>query len=481
MILTTILLTAICSIPDHPNEIEFAQYLFSPPSPTEYRHELSNGIPVYLAQDTELPLVDISLIFRGGPYLESSDKVGLVSMMRKLVRNGGTTSLSAEELDEQFEFLAAGVTVGGSGETTSASLNSLSSNFDESLSLFLDMVKNPGFQQSRIDLSKDTVIEGLKQRNDHPSTILKRESSNVLYGDSYKGRSTTDQMVESFTRNDFLSMHRRIMNPSNLIIAVSGDFETESMLSLLEKAFGDWEFGEVVTTPPDVVSEFTPGIYYVDQDVSQGGVRLGLRSLRLGDPDVEAATIMNYILGGGGFSSRITQTVRSDEGLAYSAGSYFSPGVYMDGVWGAGYESKNKTVALAAALIFNEVDTIKNELVSKEDIELAKSALVEQFPSIFQSKAQTIGVFVNDELIGRRPDYWSTYTQKINSITPEDVKRVANRILNENEMALVIVGDWKSISEGTERANVEQIQQIIDGPVVELPIRNPLTLEPLTE
>jgi len=286
-------------------------------------------------------------------------------------------------------------------------------------------------------------------------------------------------MVESVTRDDLMAMHSRIVNPSNLVIAVSGYFNKEEMLQTLEDQLGEWSFGEKSAAPPSIDSVDVAGIYYVDQDVSQGGVRIVLRSLRRDDEDLVAAMIMNYILGGGGFSSRITQTVRSDEGLAYSAGSFLAPGVYMDGVWGAGYESKSTTVALAASLVFDEIKKIKEKLVSEDDLALAKGALVEQFPSTFQSKSQTIGVFVDDEMTERDPDFWSVYKDRVEEVTREDVMRVANKLLDTNKMAMIIVGDWVTISDGNDRSSMIDVSNVMGGEVSELPLRDPLTLEPI--
>jgi zinc protease len=232
-----------------------------------------------------------------------------------------------------------------------------------------------------------------------------------------------------------------------------------------------------------VISSFTTGVYYVDKDVPQGGVRISIRSFRRDDSDADAAVVMNYILGGGGFSSRITQKVRSDEGLAYSAGSQFSAGVWSDGVWSAGFESKNSTVALAAKLVFDEVNRIKTELVSEEDLSLAKSAIIEQFPSNFQSKAGTLSVFVSDDLSKRDPQYWSNFRNKIGAITAEDVMDVANRVLKPEKMAVVIVGNWDEINKGDAggRATIGDIKDIVGGDIVELPLRDPLTLKVVNE
>jgi predicted Zn-dependent peptidase len=151
----------------------------------------------------------------------------------------------------------------------------------------------------------------------------------------------------------------------------------------------------------------------------------------------------------------------------------------MDGLWGAGYESKSKTVALAADLVLNEITKIKTTLVSEEDLNLAKSALIEQFPSIFQSKSQTVGVFVSDAITGRDPNYWSSYKDRINAVQAKDVRRVANDLLKINEMAMIVVGDWEVISEGNDRATMNSILEIIGGSIVELPLRDPLTLRPI--
>jgi zinc protease len=323
----------------------------------------------------------------------------------------------------------------------------------------------------------------MKQRNDFPSGILKRENSTVLFGDSYIGRNITRDSIASISVEDLRDSHQTIINPSNMIIAISGDFNKDKMLTFLSNALEGWDSGGESANPPSIDSNYAPGIYYVDQDVPQGGVRISTRTFRLGDPDDEAAEVMNYILGGGGFSSRITQKVRSDEGLAYSVGSRFSSGVWGDGVWAAGYESKCPTVALAAKLIFDEIERIKTEPVSDSDLALAKSAIIEQFPSSFQSKAGTLAVFVSDELSNRDSGYWETYRDKIRAVTKEDVMRVANRILIPNEMAVVVVGDWEIIKEGDAdgRATMADIQKTVGGSIVELPLRDPLTLDVVSE
>ena len=478
MLFTTLLLTLCAAAPNNPKDIVFPAYVFTPPVAEDFRATILGVVPVFIVEDRELPLINVVATFRGGEYLEENSQAGLTGMMASLLRGGGTVSMTAEDLDERFAYLAANVSVRGNGTTVTATLNSLSSNFEESFDLFLEMLQRPGFQESRVVLQKDALVETMKQRNDFPSGILRRENRSLLFGDSYSGRSITKDSIASINERDLRTSHSNIVNPSNLILAMSGDFDREKMLSFLSQKLKGWESANTSNNPPDIISDYEPGVYYVDQDVPQGGVRISLRTFKRDDPDAEAAIVMNYILGGGGFSSRITQKVRSDEGLAYSAGSRFSASAWSDGVWAAGFESKNPTVALAAKLIFDEIDRIKTEFVSVDDLALAKSAIIERFPSSFQSKAGTLRVFVSDELTNRDPLYWETYREKIGSITVEDVRRVANRLLNPREMAVVIVGNWDEIKGGDAdgRATMEDIQNIVGGVLVALPLRDPLTL-----
>lgn len=482
--LLAITLTAalVADIPAHPDALVYPEYAFSPPTAVDYRAELANGVPVYITEDRELPLVTVSLIFRGGAYLDPDDKVGLSGMMASQLRAGGTGSMTAEELDEELDFLAASAGASSGGTTSSASLNSLSTNLEESLPLFVEMVRDPRFQTSRLQIAKDAALEGMKQRNDHPRSILSRETDLVLYGDSWLSWQATADMVAGISEADLHGAHRRIFDPANLIIVASGDFDRAQMLETLEQAFGDWVAGERVPDPPVVTSDYDPGIYYVDQEGPQGGVRLGMRSLRRDDPDYIAAAVMNNILGGGGFASRLMKRVRSDEGLAYGVGSRLSPGIWDEGSWGAGFDSKNSTVALAIAIILEEIKRIRTEPVSDEELTVARDSFIETFPQTFASKHGMLELFASDEITGRDPTWWDTYRDRVAAVNAEDVQRVAQRLLHAEDLAIVIVGDWGEIALGDDdgRSSMEAVQGTLGGVSVELPLRDPLTLQPLS-
>ncbi len=477
---------ANADVPAHPDDIAFPEIVFEPPSAQDYRTELQ-GIPVYLAPSSELPLVTISLTFRGGGYLEDPAQIGLASMTGQLMRTGGTASLSPEELDEELAFLAANVSSGVGGSTAACTLNTLTSNLDASFELFMQMVREPGFDEERFEVLRDQTVEAMRQRNDDGLQIALREWDFLLFGeDTPEARRPTQRTIDSITTDDMRAFHKRIFHPGNMIVAVSGDFEPREMLTRLSNAFAGWERGDAVPKPTTNNHAFNPGIYYIEKEQTQGQVLIGQRGITRDDPDAIPVQVMNDILGGSGFTSRITNRVRTDEGLAYTAGSVFRNRVDAPGDFISYFFSNTTTVALAGRTVLEEIDRIRDEAVQTDELETVKSNIIETFPRRFESSASVLSTFVNDEWTGRDPNHWPTYRQRVSDISPEDVQRVAREYLQPDEMAMLIVGPWDDISAGNtasedDPGRVVTMEDLWDGTATEIPERDPLTLEPLTD
>ncbi len=467
------------AIPPHPDKIKFSALKFDAPSAKDFRHTLASGVVVYMAPSAEFPLVNVSLTFRGGSYLEPKDKVGLASATGAMMRRGGSAKLSAHELDEEFDFLAAQAGTFCGGTTSGATLNCLKSNFEQSFGLFMDVVRNPRFEKERLDVYKAEVIEGLKQRNDDADPILSREWATLMYGaDHFESAEPTKKSIESITVDDMKAMHGRIFHPTagHLYVAVTGDFDVKDMLGKLEAAFAGWATGEVASDPPAPTATLTPGVYHVEKDIPQGKVNIGLRGITRDDPDYFALLIANNILGGGGFTSRITNRVRSDEGLAYHAASMVQPNVYYPGEFVAVYQSKNATVALAAKIVMEEINRIRTEPVKAEELDIAKNSYIETFPRTFESKPGMLGVFVNDEMTNRPKDYWKNYRDKVKAVTAADVTRVAKKYFDPEKMAIFVVGKWDEIEKG-DLGGRAKMAEFFGGKVTHVPLKDPLTLE----
>lgn len=468
------------NIPAHPRDLKYTQLNYTPPKRDQYRHTLSNGAVVYLVEDHDLPLVNVSTIVRTGSYLDPAGKEGLATLTGSQMRTGGTTSKTAEEFDEAADFLAANISNFIGGTQGSANLNLLSKDVDQGLALYFDMLKNPRFQEDRIKLAKSQLLQNMERRNDRTDAIEGREWARLMYGaNHFSTKETTKASVEGITREDMIAFHQRYYNPAGFIFAVSGDFNTKEMLAKLEAAMKGWPVNKQAV--PDVPKPTTmpvAGVYVVNKpDVNQGRVSIGHMGGLRDNPDSYAIEIMNDILGGGGFTSRITSRVRSDEGLAYSAGSSYGLGVYYPGVFRAAFQSKNPTTSQAINIIMEEINRLRTSKVTAEELETAKNSAIEFFPRIFATAGQIAGTFAQDEYTKRPADYWTTYRDRIRAVTTDDVQRVAQKYLEPDKLVVLVVGNIDEITKGNpDRPQHSLLKIAKDGQIRRIPLPDPLTL-----
>jgi zinc protease len=468
------------NIPAHPRELKYTPLNYTPPKREQYRHTLSNGAVVYLVEDHDLPLVNVSTIVRTGSYLDPAGKEGLAALTGSQMRTGGTASKTAEEFDEAADFLAASISNSIGATQGNANLNLLSKDVDQGLVLYFDMLRNPRFQEDRIKLAKSQLLQSMERRNDRTDAIEGREWARLMYGaNHFSTKETTKASVESITREDMMAFHQRYYNPAGFIFAVSGDFNTKEMLAKLEAAMKGWPSSKQAV--PEVPKpDFAPvaGVYVVNKpDVNQGRVSIGHTGALRDNPDSYAIEIMNDILGGGGFTSRITSRVRSDEGLAYSAGSSYGLGVYYPGVFRAAFQSKNPTASQAIDIIMEEINRLRTSKVTAEELETAKNSAIEFFPRIFATAAQIAGTFAQDEYTKRPADYWATYRDRIRAVTVEDVQRVAQKYLQPDKLVVLVVGNIDEITKGNpDRPQHSLLKIAKDGQIRRIPLPDPLTM-----
>src|SRR5260370_29894689 len=205
-------------IPPNPEQLTFKPLAYAPPSARDYRVVLKNGMVAYVAEDKALPLVNISITLRTGSHLEPAGKEGLAGFTGSQMRRGGTASLSAEQLDERFDSLAAQASTSIGATSGSASLNCLADNLDESLKLFVEMLRSPRFQADRLALAQEQALQEMKKRNDDSADIESREWNVLLNGEThFTNRFTTEASVKSISREDMVSFHRRFFFPANNI------------------------------------------------------------------------------------------------------------------------------------------------------------------------------------------------------------------------------------------------------------------------
>lgn len=467
-------------IPPHPSQLKFQTLDYTPPKRDQYRHVLSGGAVAYLVEDHDLPLVNVSTIVRVGSYLEPTGKEGLASLTGSQIRSGGTATKTSEQFDEAADFLAATISSSIGGTQGGAGLNCLAKDVDQGLGLFFEMLKTPAFQPDRLALAKSQILQQMERRNDSTDDIEDREWDRLLRGSShFSTRPSTKASIESITRDDMMAFHKKYYHPGALIFAVSGDFKTADMIAKLEASLRNWQVGkEAVPEVPKPDYAPVAGVYVVNKpDVNQGRVTIGHPGTTRDNPDIYALSIMNDILGGGGFTSRIMSRVRSDEGLAYSAGSSFSFGVYYPGDFRASFQSKSATTAQAIDLVLEEINRIRTTPVSAEELQRAKNYAAEIFPRFFATAAQIAGTFAQDEYTRRPADYWDKYRDRIRAVTAADVQRVAQKYLQPDQLVVLVVGNVNDISKGNPDRPQHSLARIAkSGELRRIPLPDPLTM-----
>ena len=414
------------------------------------RHVLDNGLVVYLAEDRQLPLVRLDLAFKGGERYEPDTEWGIASFAGGQMRDGGTEKMKPQALDDRLAFLAASISTSMGDETGSASLDVLTKDFDEGLSLFADVVLRPGFDEERLQLSKQRRVFAIEHRNDNPGQIARREFDKLLYGANHpRGREMTIPQVEAIGRDHLVRAHKRFVRPNQAILVATGDFSSKEMLEKLRTAFGGWEKGE--TLPPlPAAMDFTPkpGIFLVDKKVNQSNILVGHIGINRDNPDRFAVSLMNDVLGGGSFSSRITERVRSDEGLAYSANSSYAVGGREVGTFQASVQTKTETTAKAIALLLDEIKKIREAgSLSKNEFETARESNLFSYVFRFENRAGNVSRLARYELDGRPADTDRVEFEGYSAVTPAAVESAAKTYLRPDALTIFVVGDAEKLGD----------------------------------
>jgi zinc protease len=489
--------TAPAAIPEKPDQLQFPPLRYEPPKASDHRVVLSNGMVAYLVPDRTLPMVTVHVLMRVGPDLDPPGKEGLAQGMVHLLTRSGAAGRTAEQVEERVAYLGAqlesSLGQGGGGffgggvpigpAESRVTLNLLSKDLDEGLALLVDCLRSPAFQADRVQLAKDQALQQMKRRNDESAGIEEREWGFLARGEGHwTNRHTTEASVNAGTAEDLRALHRRYVGPKNFILAVSGDFDRAAMKKRLEQAFAKWPHAAERPGPPPAPSEpMGSGWFMVHKDVNQGRVSIGLRGLDRYDPDFFAARLMNDVLGGGGFSSRLVNRIRSDEGLAYSVRSALEGGTYYPDPFRVTFQSKVRSVAYATQIALAEVTKMRDQPVTAGELELAKNKFVETFPAFFDSPSAVAAALAVEELTGRYqkdPAYFQTYRDKVRAVTAQDIQRVARRLLDPSKMTYLLVGNTQDMLLGDPKHKAS-LTALANGEPRRLPLRDPMTMKPL--
>ncbi len=405
---------------------------------------LSNGLVAYLFRDNELPIVDLSFYARAGSIDDPADKAGLAELATHLLRTGGTDELTPDQVDEALEFMPAQVGLGAGNDSVSGSVSALKARFPEALRIVSRMLRAPRFDETRLEIERARVLESIKRRWDDPGTIADLNFRLQVYGqDSPWARLESAASIGRITRQDLIDFQRNYLRPGNMVVGVAGDFEPKAMKRLLQDLFGSWK-DAVVKRPATAKIEdrVTPGVRLIERPLTQSNIEIGHLGVNRFDPDKFPLKILSFILGEGGFSSRLMKEVRSTRGLAYSVGG----GVGIDsdrGLFDISCTTKAGSTVASIRVIRDIVRQLREEGPTDEEVRQAKEAETNSFVFSVEGTSQYMRTHLYYAYYGYPADYLQTYRDNISRVTREDVLRAARKHMDPGRLVVLVVGNPK--------------------------------------
>lgn len=413
---------------------------FHPQEPR--RVELPNGMVIFLQEDHELPLIDGVIRVRGGSRDEPADKAGLTDIYSEVWRTGGTRSKTGDQLDDLLEMKAARVETGADADSSSMSWSSLREDFDQVLPVVIDLLRNPEFRQEKIDLAKQEMDSVISRRNDEMGQIAQRESVRLAYGlKNPYARIPEYSTVSAITRDDLVNWHRRTMAPNNMILGVTGDFDSAAMERKLREAFGKLPKGQPFPRTQIAFHDPAPGVYFIEKDdVNQSEISMVDLGIERRNPDYYAVQVMNEVFGGG-FSSRLFSSIRTREGLAYSVGGGVGASYDHPGILRIAMGTKSGSTAAAIEALNRQIAELLKDGVREDEVQRAKDAILNSFIFSFDSKEKVLGERMAYEFYGYPPDFLERYRAGVEKVTVADVNRVARKYIHPEKLAVLVIGN----------------------------------------
>ncbi|MEX3313812.1 M16 family metallopeptidase [Sulfitobacter sp. PS-8MA] len=397
------------------------------------------GITAWLVEEHSIPFVALEIRFRGGASLDAPGKRGAVNLMTGLLEEGAG-EMDARAFSRETEALATSFGFDVSDDALSISARFLTENREASIALLRAALMEPRFDADAIERVRGQVIANIRSNQKDPNKIASQTFDKIAFGDHPYGSSLngTLQSVAALTRDDLLEAHRNVLARDRIYVGAVGDITPEELGQLLDDLLGDLP-AEGAPMPPRAEVDIPPGTTLVDFATPQSVALFGQPGIAQDDPDWFAATVLNRVLGGGGFESRLMTEVREKRGLTYGVYSYLAPRDLAETYLGS-VSSANDRIAEAIEVIRAEWAKAAEEGITQEELEAAKTYITGAYPLKFDGNAPIANILVGMQMLDLPIDYIATRNDKVEAVTLEDVKRVASELLEPENLHFVVVG-----------------------------------------
>jgi zinc protease len=415
--------------------------------PEHFETRLPNGLGLVVVEDRHLPLISFRLAFRSGDANDPPALPGLSDMMTHLLTEG-TATRSSREIAEQVERLGATLTVGSGSDFTTVAASSLSLYAEGILELLAEVTLSPSFPQNEIDLARENTKQLLIQQRAQPNFLASERLAQVMFGEHpYARVSPTPESLDALSREDFVKFRESTFIPNNAVMIIVGDVESDSIVARVEQLLGGWQPGEL----PDLNFPAPPkraarAAYLVDRRGSaQSNIVIANHGITRTSRDYFPILLMHTVLGANA-SSRLFMNLREEKGYTYGAYSNLDAR-RLAGTFRATAEVRTPVTGASLHEFFFELNRVRDEPVSDEEIKNAKSYLTGVFPIRIETQDGLTDQLVSIRMYDLPDDYLQTYRDRINEVTAEDIQRVAQKYVRPEEAAIVIVGDAAETSE----------------------------------
>lgn len=421
--------------------------LFPPPNlpaadivPTKFVAQ--NGMTVLVLEQHFLPIVEVHSLIKTGSAQDPPEKAGLANLVASLL-DEGTTTRTSKQIAEQIDFVGGSLEVKASEDFTTASARVLKKDVDLGFTLLADMLQHPAFYKQEFERIRTQILGEMASDNDDPGHVaMKAFNQLVFHGHPYRWPlNGTEETLGKITVADVAAFYAKEYVPGQVILTVVGDVTVDQVAALVQTHFGAWKKSPVPSRnvrKPGALEKKT--VQLIEKDLTQSSIVLGHGGINRTNPDFYAVTVMNFILGAGGFSSRLMDSIRDKQGLAYGIMSHFDARLMPGSFW-ISLQTRSETTNQAITGVLAEMKGIRDAPVSDQELAEAKSFLVGSFPLRLDSTAKLAQVLAQVEFYGLGFEYFSQYPKWIERVTKEDVQRVAKQYLDPQRYALVVVGN----------------------------------------
>ncbi len=402
----------------------------------------SNGMTILVLEQHFLPIVEVNAMVKSGSAQDPPEKAGLANLVASLL-DEGTTSRSSKQLAEQIDFVGGALEVRASEDFTNASVRVLKKDVELGFTLLADILQHPAFHKPEFERIRSQILGEMASDNDDPGHVaMKAFNQLVFHGHPYRWPLYgTEESLNKITHADVVGFYSREYIPSQVIVTIVGDVTLDQVSGLVQTYFGGWKKAAAPSRNlknPAAVEKKT--VQLIEKDLTQSNVILGHSGISRNNPDFYAVTVMNYILGAGGFSSRLMDSIRDKQGLVYGIMSHFDARLMPGSFW-VNFQTRTDATNQAIQGVLSEIKSIREAPVTDQELSEAKSFLMGSFPLRLDSTAKLAQVVSQVEFYGLGFEYFSQYPKWIERVTKEDVLRVAKQYLNTQRYALVVVGN----------------------------------------